>query len=355
MYLTNEELAKRTQDVLTNMTILTAMGKISLPSPTEKSEFPWMEIWTHILEEFALRRMRLPEKCIDPETLPNPTAPIPAKGYMESRESKSDLSRTLVKYGNKGWLANALATGEWLVSPASYYSDPSLGHARYDSELEFSMSLPMFEQTTKPVEGIENGYYYNLKDVFTLNVRAATDYYLVSLARGLIYRMFDDFRSDACLIIHDEVEFKRRMFSAFMAIKPGGLGECRAVDYIDPCMPKKVADVYFVKHFRYAYQEEVRFVWTPSSPIAKLPRIVINLGPLNDICELLTLHDNTPKGGSPAEPCEVNAQNPEIPPTSTSATVSATPLRGTSANPCSTRATTSSTPTSAPPSKLECR
>ena len=105
--------------------------------------------------------------------------------------------------------------------------------------------------------------------------------------------MFDDFHSDACLIIHDEAEFERRLLKAFPAVTPSWHGTRKTVDYIDPCNPDKPIDIYFAKHFRYAYQEEVRFVWSPPSlPIMMLPQFTINLGPLNDICELLLLSED---------------------------------------------------------------
>jgi hypothetical protein len=271
------------------MAILTEKGQLGLQHPKEKTEFPWVEIWTHILEEFALRRMSLPADCIDLKTSPIPTAPNPAKGFIESRSIKGDLSNALVKYGNRHWLSTTLKTGNWQVSPASSYSDASLEAARQDSELEFSMQFPCFEETSVPVEGIEGSFHHDFKGAYTIQTRATTDYYLVSLARGLIYRMFDDFHADACLIIRDEDRFRKQMLKAFSCARPAWLSECRPVDYLDPCMPARITDVYFTKHFRYAYQEEFRFVWKPSCPVNVLPKICITLGSLEGICELLML------------------------------------------------------------------
>lgn len=293
-HLSVEELSRRCQDILTNISVLTPAGKIGLSSPRTPTIFPWMVIWTHVLEEYALRRMHLPPDCIDPRTIPTPTAPVPAKGYLEGQSLKMDLSGKLTKYGNKTWLDKTLATGEWLISPASYYSDASLGYARHDSELELLVFMALFEKTSRPIEGIANGYYHVNKGVLTMKVNAPTDYYLVSLARGLVYRMFDDFRSNACLIIHNEAEFSRRMQNAFAAAIPNWHGECKPAIYIDPCMPPlPPIDIHFSKDFRFAYQEEYRFVWTPTSLLSsKLPRTRLILGPLEDICEILTLDDS---------------------------------------------------------------
>ncbi|HEX5081915.1 MAG TPA: ABC transporter permease [Blastocatellia bacterium] len=48
--------------------------------------------------------------------------------------------------------------------------------------------------------------------------------------------------------------------------------------------------VYFAKHFRYWYQQEYRVVWTPPTPIAKLPPLDVEMGNLKDICEIICLN-----------------------------------------------------------------
>jgi hypothetical protein len=251
-----------------------------------------MELWTHIIEEFGSRGMGLPPNCLDRETVPMPTAPTPAKGFLESKNMKLDTSCCLTKYGDRSWLIKTMETGEWRLSPASFYSGAALNKARQDSELDFHISVANLEKTSIPVNEIGGEYYHIIKGIFAIDIKAARDYYLACLARGLVYRMFDDFNADACLIIHDEVEFCRRMFKAFADVNPNWYGTLRAVDYVDPCMPKLPMNVYFAKHFRYAYQEEMRFVWMPPSCITELPQFTINLGPLNDICELLLIGVN---------------------------------------------------------------
>jgi hypothetical protein len=258
-------------------------------SPKEPVGFPWMEMWAHMIEEFGRRGMGMPTGAIDRETAPRPSAPTPAKGYLESQRLQTDLSRRLIKYGNREWLRNTLATGEWRISPASYYSSNILNKARRDSELEFPIRVAHLEKTTSTVEGIDGEYYHRLVGTINADMKAPSDYYLVCLARGLIYRMFDDFGSDACLIVQDEKEFTRRMLVAFSAINPDWFGTFRAGDYIDPCMPKPPIDIRFAKHFRYSYQEEIRFAWIPRSKPPALSQTTLSLGPLGDICELLLL------------------------------------------------------------------
>jgi len=208
------------------------------------------ETIAHILEEFRSREIGLPPNFLDRAAFPQPSTPTPAKGFLEAKSLGKDFSQNLVKYGNRSWLAKAMSTGEWRISPASYYSDLSLCKARFDSELEFSTNTAQFQRTEKRVLGIEGEYYHALIGAKVVNIKAATDYYLVCWARGIIYRMFDDFQSDACLIIHDEAEFERRMLKAFPAVTPSWHGTRKTVDYVDPCNPDKPIDIYFAKHFR---------------------------------------------------------------------------------------------------------
>lgn len=297
-HLTEEELSRRSQDLMANIGSLTAEGQIGLHSPADATRFPWMEMWSHVVEEFGRREMGLRGDVIDHETMPHPCAPSPPKGYLETQKLGRDVSGCLVKYGNRAWLRNTLEMGDWRVSPASFYSDTNLDKARKDSELEFPIRAAILGKTSMPVEEIDGEFYHELRGEYERHIRAPSDFYLVSLARGLIYRMFDDFHSDACLIINNERGFIRRMLVAFESVSPGSFGTFRTVDYVDPYLPKPPIDIRFVKHFRFAYQEEERFVWHPVGVRAKLPQISINLGPLNDICELLLLEGKEIKGQS---------------------------------------------------------
>jgi hypothetical protein len=46
----------------------------------------------------------------------------------------------------------------------------------------------------------------------------------------------------------------------------------------------------FSKHFRYAYQDEFRFVWRPSERAETLRHVDLNIGSLEDIAELIVLY-----------------------------------------------------------------
>jgi hypothetical protein len=119
---------------------------------------------------------------------------------------------------------------------------------------------------------------------------SATDYYVICLSRWLNLRLFDDFvGSDSCVIVRDIRGFARRLFQAVRKMLPGWSGKLHDVMYYDPFNPPQERDLYFSKHFGYAYQREIRFVWTPPRALHDLTVQAVKTGPLRDICDFLTL------------------------------------------------------------------
>jgi hypothetical protein len=248
-----------------------------------------MELWTHILEEYGFRGMGMPGDLIEHVALPKPTAPEPAKGTRELETRGLNPTGKLIKYGNSQWLNETLKTGKWRISPASYYASTDLCAARKDSELELKFRIPEFVRHPLATEELNEEHPDHLRAVRDMRVTADADYYVACFARTFIHRLFDDFSSDSCLIVMDEKVFIERMMNAFSTFRPRWSGAYRRVDYVDPVLPRALPDIFFAKHFRYAYQDEFRFVWIPKPPIAKLQPSFIELGPLTDCCEILTV------------------------------------------------------------------
>ncbi|MBM5130214.1 hypothetical protein HYN91_07385 [Vibrio parahaemolyticus] len=53
-FLSKSELEDRTKQIISNMTILSAEGKIGLHGINELGKY-WLQVWTHALEEIAIR------------------------------------------------------------------------------------------------------------------------------------------------------------------------------------------------------------------------------------------------------------------------------------------------------------
>ena len=63
------------------------------------------------------------------------------------------------------------------------------------------------------------------------------------------------------------------------------------IEYYDPNEPTKnqYFDVSMCKIFSYAYQMEYRFLWDPLNKGNAKDHIIVDIGPLTDICELYVL------------------------------------------------------------------
>ena len=102
--------------------------------------------------------------------------------------------------------------------------------------------------------------------------------------------MFGDFEYDSCLIITKPVEFLERVLEKFNEALPNYRAYHSAVKYYDPLnVDKKDLPAHLSKHFRYSYQKEYRIIWTPPEPKMELEPVFLELGNLEDYCELIKL------------------------------------------------------------------
>jgi len=266
---TDDELARRLRDVMANLTTLTPAGQIG-PLPLERGGAVWMEAFTHLLEEYKLRGKTFPPGMMRGTSLPKPTFPArPRAARLLDDISHLTGRPYLVKLGDAKYLQETFRTGVWRIAPASSYADPSLNRAQRDTELELTKYALRSEVRIQvpdgnPGEGKED--VMPLGNV-TVTSTSITDYYVSCLAKRLDLRLFDDFEADSCIVVHDVVAFARRMLEAVEQHLTGWHGWLQNVTYIDPFNWKQGdADVFCTKHFRYSYQQEVRFVWLPDHP-----------------------------------------------------------------------------------------
>lgn len=123
-------------------------------------------------------------------------------------------------------------------------------------------------------------------------IKSKTDYYVYCLSSSWSPRLFGDFEKDSCLIIKNPSIFEERMVRALSRELPDWQGLGTKVTYIDPLnCSKDGIEIFYSKHFKFAYQKEYRIAWYPSEPIEKLKPFFIYLGNMEDICELIKLND----------------------------------------------------------------
>ena len=198
----------------------------------------------------------------------------------------------LVRYSKESYIKDALSNGVIRISPASAYADPSLNSAQYDEELRhFSVTphehLVMRLYGTVTPGGPEREIPHKPLELFRF--MDVPNFYVLCCAAGFDYRMFNDFEADSALIIHGKDEFIRRIGDAVAKEHPSEFSHdlVRYYDSYGITSPGQLIPA-FSKHFRYAYQDEYRLVWKPSSG-RQLEPFFINIGPMNDIAAMVEL------------------------------------------------------------------
>lgn len=260
--LTNDELDLRFADVLSNSITLTQQGKLS-PSSIE-----WTEAFTHLLQEYALRGLGLPAEKNDVLErrfcIPKPGTPaLGAKIRAVFRKGIPEKF-TLFKYGKREHLEPLLHDGSLRLCPGSYYSDPSLNVAITDTELEL-----------EKIVGHDRLVY-----------RTDVDFYCFCSALIHHDRYVGDFDADSVLVVRDPHEFFVRLATALD--EPDFDQYFQAVMYIDPLLlgaKTHITDLALVKHMRFAYQHEHRFIAKPRAK-RKLEVRQLTLGQLDDIADI---------------------------------------------------------------------
>jgi hypothetical protein len=262
--LSDEELDHRFADIFSNTTILTQEGKHGI------GNIEWMEKFTHVMEELTFRRRGFPPHDTIKERFAIPKPSMPALGPMIREKYPNGIPSefTLFKYGKRKYLQPLLEAGTLRLAPASSYADPSLNVAVGDRELEF-----------EKIVGHERFRYLS------------ENFYCYCTAWLHSDRLIHDFEADSVLAIKNPREFFTRIATA--------LDErdytiyVNRVTYVDPLLmgqANHITDLAMVKHLRFAYQFEHRFVAKPPSP-RPLDTRFLTLGPLADIAELFVAPD----------------------------------------------------------------
>jgi hypothetical protein len=252
-------------------------GKYAMSFPYQK----WiLERFTHTLEELSLRGMQYPDGMPSDLVLPKLSFFEVNSGIYNSRTHPQKL----YKFSSRAWLEKSLRNGEFRLSNALSYRSPNFRTAIQDDELSFSI------YPHKDLESYRNISLFTRSVPGGINAYHPTDYYLLCFTVRYSLRMYSDFGADSCLIIHDPDEFWKRILNNFNEQFHRWLCVTSTVDYLDPDDPgNRQFIVPFVKHFKYIYQLEQRFVMQPETPVQRLEPVQLKIGSIEDIAELITI------------------------------------------------------------------
>jgi hypothetical protein len=250
-------------------------------------------LFTHVLTEHQMRGRGFSPNLMNTVMLPNATAPdIPKSVLAVEGRTFPKVGTYLVKLGKEKHIRDALEKGAIRINPASIYEDPSLNQAIRDTELELEVHAHPSDVKMEVYNGSSGALKAPIQPfgnvIYTL--RSRTNYYVYCMSAVYDYRLFDDFGYDSCLIINNPREFIKRLIAEFKKVLPDWNGFAVPVTYYDPFNTTvDELNVFFCKHFRFAYQKEVRIMWLPPTPMTSLNPIDLQVGSLKDCCEMVTL------------------------------------------------------------------
>jgi hypothetical protein len=280
------DITKRIDDILRNLLLFTEDGSPTFDQTVDMKGF--IQRLIHLDEEMILRGNPINVNLLEDASRYLCEYPSIHRAIRAWGDRKLMMSEYLVKFGKRGHLTQMMDAGKIRVNPASFYDDPSLNLAIRDKELEQRIYFP---KDTKLKRQMDSGNYEEIKGILniSLTVKSSTDFYVYCLTKSYQHRLFDDFNADACLLIREKDKFLRRFIDHFKKVYSDWLPETGEVQYYDPFLPPSPSNIPFNKHFRFWYQGEFRIVFKPKNPVEKLEPIDLDIGRLDDCCELILL------------------------------------------------------------------
>lgn len=283
-----EQLNQRQSDLMDNILTIGADG-----SPIVNANEQFRRLLAHVHAELSLRNMPVP---VD----------YRQKTYVHCKRAAELWTAValqdgtyLLKFGAAKWMDSLLTRGLFRVTNAKWYDDSSLNPAIRDREIEFTEE--MYGATVELPENSRHAIHGQSRRIEIIgNVRrvaeSITDFYIACFGMKYDYRLFDDFSRegkqsyDACLVIPEPKRFIEQVRRCGERELPGWEFAVSEVSYRDPHHPcSGIRDVFFTKHFRYAYQREFRMAWIPPRPHESLEPVEFELGSLEHYCRLLIL------------------------------------------------------------------
>lgn len=255
-----------------------------------------MERWTHYLEECAVRGVGYEyamKQMMVKEAFPDLIGDIGkrASAALAALQEEGNLSKAqLFKFGKSKYLTQLIEKGKLRIQPASSFSDPKHNTAVGDNEI--TRSFKMAISGNKILELLtKNGLPREMADQNNLeiDIKYFTDYWMTCFCLYPKPRMAVDFEADSMISFFNKEEFYRRLRLAFQEKTSYSLMEHGSVEYFDPYLPDcNFKAIPLIKPLKYYYQHEYRFFWLPSEPVDRLEFVDIEMGPLDDICRLIT-------------------------------------------------------------------
>lgn len=296
--LKEDEVRQFGRDAFRNFMTINTEGKAAPLSLKHPRHWYWRVRLLHILEEISIRFGPYPNGLDDTFAT---SIKLPRPDSLRVKKAASVVDRQslvrgeyLVKYGQRAHILEMLDKGLVRIAPASSYAAVEYNDAILDTELKFTYNfynsppeLISQHATVPPTLATRE----LIHGTTFLERTLREDYYLFCLSASYDPRLFDDFESDACMIIHSPMEFRDRLMR-YVADKAKAKGwTFAAVNYVDPfSVPDPSLHPSLCKHHRYAYQDELRAAWQMHKGRGhNLDAIFVELGSLRDIARVVCI------------------------------------------------------------------
>jgi hypothetical protein len=294
-HLDRRALDERAKHIFGAMYRVDEEGRIGLHADAMVGRF-WIDRFTEVIREYALRRIPTEDfgavMATEESLAQGRRARFESLGRVAKRFTPP-AGRYFVKFLLQEHAHEMIATGRIRVAPADSFSDPSLNQARRDVELKHQVDADVSLLPFAP-EGHTPSFMGNpLSGRARVTAQADSNFYVYCVSGGFLPRLFNDFNCTSAVVIRDPVAFYERFQRASLSRLPGWRFRAEPVEYYDPlCVSPTEIRIPFSKYFGYAYQQEVRSVIEPVAPVQNLPVLFLELGPLGDIAEVLSVDND---------------------------------------------------------------
>jgi hypothetical protein len=293
-HLSQSELNLRIRDVFLNLLRVNPEAKIDIGPITAESSI-WMEKWTHVLEEMQLRHGPFPSgftrEILHSEPFPDFASDLARRAA--ARLSWLGLKRgdVFIKFGKRVYMERLHEIGALRIQPASYFAQPDHNGAVRDDELTLNMAVALTRgDIVKLVRNPQDVPSDALEQRVDVKFQSPTDYWLYCVTNSVEPRLFVDFNADSCVIIKDRQRFTTMLREASQSRLADAVMRDETAVYVDPLLPSSANIIVpFMKHFRYTYQDEYRFIWLPNAPTQTVAHVDLQIGSLQEFSDLIVL------------------------------------------------------------------
>jgi len=274
----DEKLTKRYEELCRNFKVFSSNDRDIIPINIFHSSWYWYRKVHQTRYEFFLRGLPVPD-------YPEPRGGI-TKPYTNIKPVSYEI---LYRYGHLKSIISLYALGRTKIRPASTYKDGISSDPRTDDEKTKERWYVGGQLKIRTKNGDEIRTIGDVKSSIS-----ACDYYVLCFSYDFEPLIFEEFDYDCCIVIKRPRKFALRLETELKKHFPEWYFHHNPIQYFDPFEHAKneCFSPTMSKDFSFAYQMEYRFILDPlkkAEEIKSLPEFEIELGPLDDICELVRM------------------------------------------------------------------